>query len=193
MNRLLRLISIFFILICCSFIGCSAGEPIRQSPAMTMGEYSSIAVAKFVSPEPAIGQRVAERLAVKFAAAGYSVTRFEKLAKISGKDVLTSTALTPTDKAALQANGIKAVLYGAIERYECQSEQKWSWTGYAPEKVSLQSCSASLSIRIVDSSTGLTVWQTNGAHSEKAPDVTARMVMERVLTKIEDEIPQIRQ
>jgi hypothetical protein len=191
MKRLLPFISIFSLLMGCSLFGCSAAETVKHSPVVPMGNYNSIAIAKFVSPEPAIGLRVAERLAVKFASAGYSVTKYEKLIKISGKDILTSTELSSADKAALKANSIKAVLYGTIDRYECVTEKKWSWTGYAPEKISLQSCSASLSIKIVDSSTGLTVWQTNRAYSEKAQDTTARMVMERVLTKIEDEIPKI--
>lgn len=193
MKTLQHFISFFFILTECLLIGCSSQETVKHAPVLPMGNCSSIAIAKFISPEPAIGQRVAARLAVKFSDAGYSVTHYEKLIKISGKNILTSAELTSVDKAVLQANGIKAVLYGTIDRYECRSENKLSWTGYAPEKITLQSCSASLSIRIVESSTGLTVWQTHEARSQKATDLTERMVMERVLTKIEDEIPKINQ
>lgn len=188
MKKLLPFISSFFFIL----TACSPKAAVKLAPAPVLtGNYSSIAVAKFVSPEPEIGQRVAERLAVKLTETGYSVTSFEKLRKTSRKNVLLSPELTQTDKAVLQTNGIGAVLYGTIDRYACSTGEKWSWTGFAPEKASFQSCTASLSIKIVDSSTGLTVWQTNDSHSEKSPDITARMVLERVLTHIEDEIPKI--
>jgi len=156
-----------------------------------MQNYSTIAIAKFVSPELAIGQRAAERIAVKFSEAGFTVTRYEKLKKLSGEDVLTSPKLTPGDKAVLQLNSIKAVLYGTIDRYECLTKKKRIWTGFAPEQKKTEFCSASLSIQVVDSDTGETVWQTQGAASEEKEDMTARMVIERVLTRIEEEIPKI--
>jgi len=156
-----------------------------------MQNYSTIAIAKFVSPDPAIGQRVAERLAVKFSEAGFTVARHEKLKKLSGRDVLTSPNLTPVDKAVLKLNNIKAVLYGTLDRYECLTRKKWAWSGFKPEQKDIQSCSASLSIKVVDSAAGETVWQTHGAASEEREDLTARMVLEGVLTKIEDEIPNI--
>ena len=70
MKRFLPFITLFFVL-----ANCSARETVKPSPVAPMGNYSSITVAKFVSPEPAIGQRVAERLAVKLSAVGYAVTR----------------------------------------------------------------------------------------------------------------------
>jgi len=158
-----------------------------------MQNYSTLAIAKFVSPDPAIGQRVSERLAVKFAEAGFTVTRQEKLKKLTGKEVLNSTEPTPVDIAALRLNNIKAVLYGTIDRYECLTKKKRIWTGYAPEKKDIQFCSASLSIKVVDSIAGETVWQTQESASEETEDMTARLVLERVLTKIEDEIPKINQ
>lgn len=172
--------------------GCSTSQQIvKHSPSVPMKNYDSIAIAKFVSPEPAIGQRASERLTVKFAEAGYKVTRHEKLKKLSGKDVLTSPDLSKTDMEILQANGIKAVLYGTIDRYECRNSTEWSWTGYAPEKVIFEVCSASLAIKVADAADGRTVWQTRGSYSQKAPDITARMAFERVLTAIEEEIPKI--
>ena len=174
------------------FMGCSTSQQtVKHAPAAPMQDYSTIAIAKFVSPDLAIGQRVAERLAVKFAEDGFTVMRHEKLKKLSGKDLLTSTQLTPDDKAVLRLNNIKAVLYGTIDRYECLTKKKRIWTGFAPEQESISSCSASLSIQVVDSNTGEIVWQTQGAASEDKEDMTARMVMERVLTKIEEEIPKI--
>jgi hypothetical protein len=172
-----------------------------------MENYSTLAMGKFVSPDLAIGQRVLERLVVKFSEAGYTVTNYEKLKKLSGKDVLTSAELTPTDKTVLQQNSIKAVVYGTIDRYDCRTQEDWTWTGFEPEKTSFDLCSASLSIRVVDAVTGAVIWQTQEAQSEKAPSmarqmvkeshakrkpsITARMVMEKVLTRIEDEIPKI--
>ena len=173
-------------------MSCSTSQQtVKQAPAAPMQNYSTIAIAKFVSPDLAIGQRVAERLAVKFAEDGFAVTRHEKLKKLSGKDILTSAKLTPDDKAVLHLNNIKAVLYGTIDRYECLSKKKRIWTGFAPEQEDIASCSASLSIQVVDSDTGETVWQTHGAASEEKEDMTARMVMEQVLTRIEDEVPKI--
>ena len=168
-------------------------ETVKQGRAVPMQNYRAIAIAKFVSPDLAIGQRASERLAVKFAESGFTVTRYEKLKKLSGKDVLASTKLTPVDKAVLQLNNIKAVLYGTIDRYECLTKKKWTWSGFKPEKEDIEFCSASLSIKIVDSATGGTVWQTQEAASEEKEDATARMVLERVLTRIEDEIPKINQ
>ncbi len=156
-----------------------------------MQNYRAIAIAKFASPDLAIGQRVSERLAVKFEEDGFMVTHHEKLKKLSGKDILTSPELTPGDKAALQLNSIKAVLFGTIDRYECLTKKRWTWSGFAPEKEDIPVCSASLSIKVVDSATGETVWQTEGAASEEREDITARMVLEKVLTRIEDEIPKI--
>ncbi len=120
---------------------------------------------------------------------------------------MTSGELLPADKTSLQANGIKAVVFGTIDRYDCRTQKEWTWTGFEPEKTSFDLCTASLSIRVVDAATGAIIWQTQEAHSEKAPSmarqmvkeshakrkmsVTARMVMERVLTKVEDEIPKI--
>ncbi len=187
MKRILPCILALIVLVSCS----SPKEIVKQGPAVPMEDYRSIAIAKFVSPDPAIGQRVSERLAVKFYESGFSVTRYEKLKKLSGRNVLTSPELTPDDKAVLESNNIEAVLYGTIDRYECLTKKKLTWTGYKPEKEDIESCSASLSIKVVDSATGETVWHTQGAASEEKPDMTARMVMERVLTRIEDEVPKI--
>ncbi len=173
-------------------ISCGTSkETVKQAPAVSMQNYRAIAIAKFASPDLAIGQRVSERLAMKFEEDGFMVTHHEKLTKLSGKDVLTSPRLTPGDKAVLQLNSIKAVLYGTIDRYECLPKKRWTWSGFAPEKEDIPVCSASLSIKVVDSATGAAVWQTKGAASEEREDITARMVLEKVLTKIEDEIPKI--
>src|SRR5208337_1392845 len=172
-------------------MSCSASqETLKHAPMVPMQNYSAIAIARFVSPELAIGQRVSERLAAKFAEAGFTVTRYEKLKKQSGKEVLTSPELTPADQSVLHSAGIKAVLYGTIDRYECLTRKKWAWSGFAPEQVDIDFCSASLSIKVVDSAEGKTVWQTQGADSEEGEGMTARMVLERVLTRIEDEIPE---
>jgi len=187
MKRILPCIFALIVLVSCS----SPKETVKQGPAVPMEDYRSIAVAKFVSPDPSIGQRVSERLAVKFYEAGFTVTRYEKLIKLSGRNVLTSPKLTPDDKAVLESNNINAVLYGTIDRYECLTKKKMTWSGYKPEKEDIESCSASLSIKVVDSATGETVWHTQGAASEEKPDMTARMVLERVLTRIEDEVPKI--
>jgi hypothetical protein len=187
MKRILPCILAFTALMSCS----TSQETVKHAPAVPMQNYSTIAIAKFVSPDLAIGQRVTERLAVKFAEAGFTVTRHEKLKKLSGKDILTSPKLTPGDKAVLNLINIRAVLYGTINHYECLSKKKRIWTGFAPEQEDVEFCSASLSIQIVDPDTGETVWQTQGAASEEKEDMTARIVMERVLTKIEDEIPKI--
>ncbi len=173
-------------------MGCASSKgTVKYSPSAPLENYSSIAIAKFVSPDPAIGQRVSERLAVKFSEAGFTVTRYEKLKRLSGKDVLTSPELTPGDKAVLRSNNIKAVLYGTLDRYECLPKKKLTWSGFKPEKEDIESCRASLSIKVVDSATGDTVWHTQGAASEQEEDMTARMVLERVLTRIEDEVPKI--
>src|SRR5208337_2791182 len=107
-----------------------------------MQNYSTIAIAKFVSPDPAVGQRAAERLAVKFSEAGFTITRYEKLKKLSGKDVLTSPKLTPGDMAVLHLNNIKAVLYGTLDPYGCITRKKWIWRGFSPEKEDTEFCSA---------------------------------------------------
>ena len=187
MKRILPCILALIVLMGCAI----SQETVKHVPAVQMQNYSTMAIAKFVSPDLAIGQRVAERLAVKFSEAGFTVTRYEKLKKLSGKDVLTSPELTPVDMAVLHLNKIKAVLYGTIDRYECLTKKKWRWSGFKPEQEDLEFCSASLSLKVVDSAAGDTVWQTQGAASEEKEDMTARMVLERVLTKIEDEIPKI--
>src|SRR5208282_2568480 len=102
MNRIPPLIFALIVLMGCS----TSKETVRQGPAVPMQNYRAIAIAKFVSPVHAIGERVSERLAVKFAEAGYTVTRHEKLKKLSGKDVLTSANLTPVDKTVLHLNKI---------------------------------------------------------------------------------------
>lgn len=188
MKRILPCIAALIVLMSCS----TSRETVKHAPEAPMQNYSTIAIAKFVSPDPALGQRVAERLAVKFSEAGFTVTRYEKLKKLSGQDVLTSPKLTPVDKAVLQSNNIKAVLYGTLDRYECLTKKKWTWSGFKPEEKDIESCSASLSIKVVDSAAGATVWQTQEAASEEREDLTARMVLEGVLTKIEDEIPTIK-
>ncbi len=183
--KILYIIGLFFL------AGCSTLQNSgQQAPAVSMQNYSTIAVAKFVSPVPSIGDRVAARLAIRLTADGYTVETLENLKKLSGIDILTSAELTPADKAVLEANGVKAVVYGTIDRYECKTLKEWSWTGFAPEKTETQLCHASLSVKIVDAATGDTVWQTHGDYSKKDTDITARMVLERVLTQIEDEIPK---
>ncbi len=189
MKRILPCILALIVLMSCS----TSKETVKQGPTAPMQNYRAIAIAKFISPDPAIGQRVSERLAVKFAEAGFTVTRYEKLKKLSGKDVLTTPELTPVDRDVLKLNNITAVLHGTIDRYECQPRKKLTWTGFKPEKKDIEFCSASLSIKVVDAAAGDTVWQTQGAASEESADLTARMVMERVLTRIEDEIPKINQ
>ncbi len=187
MKRILPGILTLIVLMSCT----TSQETVRHAPAAPMQDYSDIAIAKFVSPELAIGQRVSERFAVKFAEAGFTVTHHEKLEKKYGKEVLTSPELTPADQSVLHSAGIKAVLYGTIDRYECLTRKKWAWSGFTPERVDIDFCSASLSIKVVDSAEGKTVWQTQGADSEEGEGMTARMVLERVLTRIEDEIPKI--
>ncbi len=192
-SRNKKLLKLLCSVACIALISCASGQnSVKHAPVVPMQNYNTVTIAKFVSPDPAIGERVAARIAVRFAADGYSVTRRETLKKLSGKDLLISPELTPDDKALLKANGIKAVVYGTIDRYECQTQKEWTWTGFAPEKASFQFCRASFSIKVVDSVTGDIVWQTQGARSEKQPDETARMVLERVLTRIEDEIPKIK-
>jgi hypothetical protein len=184
---------VLYILCIVALISCPAcHETARHATALPLENYSTIAIAKFVSPDPAIGQRVAERLAVKFSEAGYTVVRHEKLKKLSGKDVLTSPELTTVDKDVLHSNGVKGVVYGTIDRYGCRTEKKTTWTGFAPEQIKVESCSASLSVKLIDPSAGAVVWQTEESNSEKDQNATARMVMERVLIKIEDEIPPVK-
>jgi|SRR5208283_3580454 len=187
MKRMPPCILALIVLMSCA----TSKKAVKQGPEAPMQNYRAIAIAKFVSPDLDIGLRVSERLAVKFSEAGFTVTRYGKLKKLSGKDVLISPRLTPVDKAVLHLNSIKAVLYGTIDRYECLARKKWTWSGFEPEKEDIEFCSASLSIKVVDSATGDPVWQTQETASEETEDTTARMVMERVLTKIEDEIPNV--
>ncbi|MBF0506295.1 MAG: hypothetical protein HQL09_05615 [Nitrospirae bacterium] len=184
--KILYIIGIFFL------AGCSTMQSSgTHAPSVSMQKYSTIAVAKFVSPVPAVGDRVAARLVIRLAADGYTVANLENLKKLSGIEILTSPELTPADKAVMAANGINAVLYGTIDRYECKTLKEWTWTGFAPEKTENELCHASLSVKIVDAATGDTVWQSKEDYSHKDIDMTARMALERVLTRIEDEIPKI--
>ncbi|MBI3592516.1 MAG: hypothetical protein HY099_03410 [Nitrospirae bacterium] len=158
-----------------------------------MQNYKKIAVVAFNCPDASAGQKTADRFVLKFGRRGYNVIERSKLKKLVNEDALVNSGLTEADKSALEHNGINALVLGSITRYDCQTKKEWIWTGFSPEQITKNLCHAALSLKMVAVSSGEVIWEAYDSHSEYDEGMTARTVLEIVISRLEEKIPLIKQ
>lgn len=182
----------FSLIILLIITGCTAGSSELKQSAVLRG-YRDIAVIQFACPDAAVGQKTAGKIAHRFASRGFNIIDQGKLKKLADEERLSRSGLSEADKSALGGGGIKAVVFGVIEKYACEGNKAWTWTGRAPRQVEQSTCHASLSLKMVDTGSGKTLWEAYDSDSEDGEGMTAKTVLGIVLSRIEDKIPAIRQ
>jgi len=172
--------------------GCAAGKG-RVVNSLFYKDYKRIVVLGIEGPDAVIAGKTAERFVRKFERKGFTVIERSKLKKIAGEDILTRTTLKDEDRPLLENDGVRAFVVGSISTYECQKKKIWTWTGFAPEKDVTYTCQAALQLRMVDVRTGEVLWEAVKSHKETAEEMTARMALEIVIGKMDEELPRVRE
>jgi len=185
----MKKLSILLILVL--FTGCG-GKYSTTNKSVNLQDYRNIAVMNFDCPDASAGEKLAGKVAVRFARKGFNVLDERKLKKPANGTGKTGTSLSDDYKAALELNNVRAVVFGSIAKYECEASNAWTWTGFAPEKVEKRRCHASLSLKMVDPRSGETIWEAYDSQSEYARGMTEKGVLGIVLSRIEEEIPAVR-
>ncbi len=155
--------------------------------------YKNIAVIKFDSPDPVVSYKMTEKISVRFANRGFNVLDRGKLKKLADEDALIQSGVSDPIRTALAGIGITGLVFGNVEKYDCESQKAWTWTGMSPERTTKEDCSAVMSVKLVDINSGEVIWKIRKSHSEYAEDMTAQTVLGIVLAEIEEEMPEIQQ
>lgn len=171
--------------------GCASGQSYIK-PGVDFCEYRKIAVIALDCPaNPAIGQEVADTIALEFLKKGYHVIERSQLRAIINEEVLKLSGLTEESKRALQVSGVSGVVVGSVSRYDCVPSRVFLYlygSGYYP--LNTNKCHASLSVKMLHVETGEVVWMANGAHSMEDINMTASKVLQKVMRIICKNIPQ---
>jgi curli biogenesis system outer membrane secretion channel CsgG len=171
---------------------CASGQShVKQSADIQ--NYKNIVVIKFDSPDPGVGYKMTDKIAVRFGSRGFNVLERSKLKKLINEEALVQSGLSASEKAALAGIGVNALILGSVDKYECEAKKAWTWTGFAPEQIRKGDCRASMSVRMVDINSGEVLWEAKKAHAENAEGMTAQTVLGIVLAEIEEVIPRIQE
>jgi len=158
-------------------------------PTTDFSKIKKIAVTRFESREPSVGQEVADVMAISFLKAGYGAVERSQLKYIIDENRLSQTGLTDDNKKALKLAGIEALVMGSVGKYDCVSDREAVAYGQIAIASTLSNCQASLSIKMVDVNSGDVIWTGQGSHALKAQNMTAGRVMQTVISDIEKSIP----
>ncbi len=172
--------------------GCASEQGHVKQSADVQG-YKNIAVIKFDSPDPIVGYKMTDKITVRFAGKGFNVLERSKLKKLINEEALVRAGLSESDKAALRSSGINALVFGSVDKYECETQKAWVWTDFAPAQIRKNDCRAAMSVRMVDINSGEVLWEAKKSHDENAEGMTAQTVLGIVLAWIEEKIPAIQQ
>lgn len=158
-------------------------------PTMDFSKYKKIAIVRLESQDSSVGQEVADTIAISFSKRGYNVIERSQLRAIVDENIFIQSGITEDSKKALRIAGIEALVIGSVTKYDCTSERSAFVYQGIGASVTSNSCIASLSIKMVDVSTGDVLWTSQGSHSLKAAGMTAGKVMQEVIAEIEQSIP----
>lgn len=161
--------------------GCASVQSYSK-PGVDFSKYKKIAIVKFYNPaDPAVGQEVADILAMEFMRQGYTVVERSQLAAVIDEDKLLKSGLTSESKNSFQTMGVDSIFQGSVSRYGCQSSFVYLYGSPIPTNV----CHASFSMKMLDIQTGEVLWATNAAHSINDINATAHKVLLRIINKLD--------
>ena len=173
-------------------VSCASGSGrVRQSAVIQ--QFKNIAVVQFESSDPLVGNKMAEKISVRFGGRGFNVLERSRLKKLINEEKVARSGLSDPDKAALAAAGVDALVSVAVDKYECEAKKTWTWTGFAPEQIRKDRCWAAMTVRMFDIGSGEVLWEAKKARTEYAVGMTAQTVLGIVLAEIEEEMPRIRE
>lgn len=181
------LCAILFVLL----YGCAAKrESARHNNAIQ--DYRNIFVTPFICPDQEAGKIVSDKIARKFEYKGFSVLRLNKPKGIAKRDKESAEDLQEPDNKMLASRGVAALVVGSTTKYGCQPKKEWVWTGYAPKQLSINACTASVALKLVDIHSGTILWEAEASHSETAAGMIERIALEWALAKIGEKIPTLK-
>ena len=140
--------------------------------------------------DPTIGQEVADNIALEFLKKGYDVIERSQLESIINEEKLRQYGLTDSARFKLHTSGINAIVVGSVTSYKCiPRKAPMIYMGRLYGVVDTNSCTASLSCKMLDIMTSKLVWTANGSHSASAMGMTANKVLQQVINIISQKIP----
>jgi hypothetical protein len=182
----MKTVKILLVLSAVAFMGCTMGNTYAK-PQNSLIPYNKIAVISFSNPkDAATGQEAADIVALEFTNHGYAVISSSQLIAMIDQSEVYSAGLTPDIKAKLKQSGIEAVVLGKVNEYSCSN------TGTAPTLLNItrkNTCSVTLTTKMVDINTGEIHWGTTIGDSQKGYDVTAKSVLISLAKKVDCTIP----
>jgi curli biogenesis system outer membrane secretion channel CsgG len=178
------------LLILLFLLGCSRPQvTIHKKSGVDFSKYKNIAVLKFNSSDPAIGQEVADTIALQFMNKGYSVVERSQLKAVIDENSIIASGLTDNNLVSLKLKGIDAILVGSVSRYNCEQSAMTVPTKMGAIKGSRNLCHVSISMKILNVQDGDILWAAQASNSVKGRNMTAGTVLSYVLQEIEGKIP----
>jgi len=168
--------------------GCATAQSYTKQ-GTDFSKYKKISVIKFDCSNPAVGQEVADIVALMFIKKNYNIVERSQLRAIIDENLIISSGLTDSAKSALKLAGINAVIVGSVTRYDCHPDKVVAMIGFTPIFLNTNNCHASLSLKMLDASTGEILWAANGSHAINDSHMTAYKVLQKVTDILEDQIP----
>ena len=101
---------------------------------------------------------------------------------IINEEELRQHGLTDSARFKLHTSGINAIVVGSVTSYKCiPRKAPMIYMGRLYGVVDTNSCTASLSCKMLDTQTSKLVWTANGSHSVSAMGMTANKVLQQVI------------
>jgi curli biogenesis system outer membrane secretion channel CsgG len=171
-------------------IGCATPQVSTYTkPQIDFSKYKKVAVIKFDCRESTVGQEVSDRIALSFMKKGYNVIERSQLTSVIDENSIMAAGLTEINRSALQLGGIEAVVVGSVTRYDCEQSKFAVFTGGTAIAATRNLCHASISIKMLNIQNGEVLWAGQGSHSLKGKNMTAGSVLQKLIEKIEVQMP----
>lgn len=170
--------------------GCATPQiSIQKNPGVDFSKYKKVAVIKFECRNPIVGQEVSDRIALSFMKKGYNVVERSQLKSIIDENAIIAAGLTEANRSALKLGGVNASVIGTVTRYDCE-QSKSAFTTKGGTRVTTKNlCHVSISIKMLNVQTGDILWGGQGSYSLRGSNMTAGKVLEKLIDKMEVEIP----
>jgi curli biogenesis system outer membrane secretion channel CsgG len=181
----------FIIMLSLMFLyGCATPQiSIQRKPGVDFSKYKKVAVIKFDCRNPIVGQEVSDRIALSFMKKGYNVVERSQLKSIIDENAITASGLTEANRAALKLGGVDASVIGTVTRYDCEQSKDAVTTKGRTRVTTKNLCHVSISLKMLNVQTGDILWGGQGSYSLRRSNMTAGRILEKLIEKMEAEIP----
>jgi hypothetical protein len=167
--------------------GCSSVSTSAKS-GLDVSRLKKIAVVKFQNPFDANLERdVSDELSLQFVQRGYTVIDSSSIAAAINQNELYTAGLTPEIRSRLQGMGIDALVMGSVHESSC-ALQKGGTAFLASVN---NSCTASVSAKMVDLSSGEMLWGMSVTDTLKGTGMTASRAVREILKTAGATIPEM--